>query len=146
MQSILIHAHSGLRWVALILLLAAIGNAFSKWQGKKGYTDKDRKLGLFALIGVHVQLLLGLALYFISSKVIFSAESMKVAMNRFFLVEHPTLMIIAIALITVGYSRAKRGATDTGKFKTTFWFYLIGLILILAGIPWPSLGYGTGWF
>ena len=43
----LLHAHSGLRWVVLILLLAAIFNAFSK---KKSGTwgAGDKKLALFS--------------------------------------------------------------------------------------------------
>jgi len=71
---------------------------------------------------------------------------MKVAVNRFFLVEHPSLMIFAVLLITIGYSRAKRATSDAMAFRRTFWFYLVGLVLILLGIPWPMQGYGTGWF
>ncbi len=137
MYPMLVHSHSGLRWVVLLLLLAAIFNAGTKMGGKASYTDKDKRLGLFALIFSHVQLVIGIALYFISPKV---------QTFRFFRMEHLALMIIAIALITVGYSRAKRNADDAGKFKTTFWFYLIGLLAILAGIPWPFMGYGSAWF
>ena len=137
MYPMLVHSHSGLRWVVLLLLLAAIFNAGTKMGGKASYTDKDKRLGLFALIFCHLQLVIGIALYFISPKV---------QTFRFFRMEHLALMIIAIALITVGYSRAKRKADDAGKFKTTFWFYLIGLLAILAGIPWPFMGYGSAWF
>lgn len=137
MYPMLVHSHSGLRWVVLLLLLAAIFNAGTKMGGKASYTDKDKKLGLFALIFSHVQLVIGLVLYFISPKV---------QMFRFFKMEHLAMMIIAIALITVGYSRAKRQTSDAGKFKTTFWFYLIALLAILAGIPWPFMGYGSAWF
>ena len=63
-----------------------------------------------------------------------------------FAVEHMTTMIIAVVLITLGYSRAKRRTSDGGKFKAIFWFYLIGLVIMLAGIPWPFRGYGNGWF
>ena len=143
---ILKHAHSGFRWLVLFLLVAAFVNAFLKWRGAKTYSATDRKLGLFAMIFTHIQFVGGFVLYFISNRVVFSAESMKVAVNRFFLVEHPLMMLIAIGVVTIGYSRAKRATTDMGKFKATFWFYLIGLALILAGIPWPSQGYGTGWF
>jgi uncharacterized protein YacL len=143
---ILKHAHSGLRWAVLLFLVAAVANAFMKWRGGKAHSESDRKLGFFAMLFSHIQLVIGLILYFISPKVVFSAESMKIAMNRFFLVEHSFLMILAILLLTLGYSRAKRAASDASRFKLTFWFYLIALILILAGIPWPSKGYGTGWF
>ena len=75
-----------------------------------------------------------------------SAEAMSDRLLRFFTVEHLVGMLIAITLITIGYSRAKRHSTDLKKFRATFWFYLIGLIVILLSIPWPFQGYGTGWF
>jgi hypothetical protein len=46
----------------------------------------------------------------------------------------------------MGYSKAKKKAEDSQKFKTTFWYYLIGLVLILVSIPWPFRGLGAGWF
>lgn len=137
MYPMLVHSHSGLRWVVLLLLLAAIFNAGTKMGGKATYTDKDKKLGLFTLIFSHVQLVIGIVLYLISPKV---------QAFRFFRMEHLAMMILAIALITIGYSRAKRQTGDAGKFKTTFWFYLIALLAILAGIPWPFMGYGSAWF
>ena len=146
MYNMLAHAHSGLRWVVLLLLIVAIGNAFASWKGQKSFQPKDKKLGLFAMTFTHIQFLIGLVLYFISPKVVFDASSMKNPTMRFFLVEHLVIMIIAIAVITIGYSRAKRIREDAKKFRTTFVFFLIGLILILAGIPWPFRGYGTGWF
>jgi hypothetical protein len=146
LYSMLKHSHSGFRWVVLILLVLAVFNAFSKWRGKKAFTGSDRKLNLFTLISAHLQLVFGFVLYFISPKVVFSAAAMKDAVLRFFLVEHSFLMVLAIALITIGYSRAKRAATDEAKFKRTFWLYAAGLIAILAGIPWPFLNYGGGWY
>lgn len=145
-MEILRHAHSGLRWFVLIALILAIINAIGKTNGLKPFTDKDKKLGLFALIFTHLQFVIGLLLYFMSPKVVFAAASMKSDVLRFFLVEHALLMLIAVVLITIGYSRAKRAATDAKKFKSILIFYLIGLILILVGIPWPFIDYGAAWF
>jgi len=146
MLNIFKHAHSGIRWIVLILLIAAVVNAFLKWRSGKAFTDTDKKLFLFSMIFMHVQFLIGLVLYFTSPKVIFAAESMKNAMNRFFLVEHSFMMLLALILITVGYGRVKRITDDTNKFKRGFTFYFIALILLLIGIPWPFRGFGTGWF
>lgn len=143
---ILKHAHSGFRWLVLLFLVVAIVNALRNWNGTRPASDTERKMNLFALIFTHLQLIGGLVLYFISSKVVFSGESMKIAMNRFFLVEHPFMMLIGIVLITIGYSRAKRADNPSSAARRIFWFYLIGLVLILAGIPWPSKGFGTAWF
>lgn len=138
----LVHAHSGLRWLALVLLLAAVFVAISRWQGNKPFTDGNRKLYLFTLISVHLQLVLGLILYVISPKVNFSALSNRVI--RFYTVEHITIMLLAIALITVGYSRGKRATSDVQKHRLVGIFYAIGLGLILAGIPWAFRGLGAG--
>jgi len=146
MYQILKHAHSGLRWVVLILLIVAIIGAWQNWQKKTTYEPKEQRLALFAMIVAHLQLLLGLILYFISPLVQFSSETMGDSLLRFFTVEHTTGMALALALITMGYSRAKRQAPAAQGFKTLFTFYLIGLILILISIPWPFRGLGTGWF
>ena len=145
-MSMLVHAHSGLRWVVLLLLIAATYKALMKWQSKAPFTEGDRKLNLFTMISAHVQLLLGLALYFMSPKVNFSGEAMKEAVSRFYLVEQSFTMILAIILITVGYSRSKKAVDKIKKFKTTFTYFLIALILILVGIPWPFRIPGAGWF
>lgn len=145
-MEILRHAHSGLRWFVLIALILAIVNAVGKTNGSKPFTDKDKKYGLFGLIFTHLQFLIGLVLYFTSPKVVFAASAMKSDVLRFFLVEHIAIMLVAVVLITIGYSKSKRAETDGKKFKSILIFYLIGLILILAGIPWPFMDYGASWF
>lgn len=140
----LVHAHSGLRWLALVLLLAAVFVSISRWTGAKSFTDGNRKLYLFALISVHLQLVLGLILYFISPKVNFNALGERVI--RFYTVEHITIMLLAIIAITVGYSRAKRATNDTQKHRLVGIFYGLGLVLILAGIPWAFRNLGAGNF
>lgn len=141
------HAHSGIRWIFLIALIYAIFNAYSKWKSGATYTDGDRKASLAAFVTSHIQLLIGLVLYFISPKVgSFSGEVMKNAVARFFTVEHLTMMILGIIIISVGHIRAKKATDDTQKFKTTFIFFLIGLLVILSRIPWPFQQYGASWF
>jgi len=146
MYEILRSAHSGLRWLVLFTLLWAIINSFGKTKGGITFSKKDKRKALFALIFTHIQFLIGLVLYFISPKVVFSGASMKDDVLRFFLVEHVSLMMLAIILITIGYSKAKRIAMDGKKFKTILIYYTIGLILILASIPWPFRNLGGSWF
>lgn len=144
MYSGIVHAHSGLRWLVLVLLVAAVFTALGRWQGRNSFTEGNRKLYLFTLIAVHTQFLLGLILLFISPKVNFSMMSDK--LYRFFSVEHTTGMLIAIVLITIGYSRSKRADSDTKKHRLVGIFFGVGLLLILASIPWPSRSLGAGWF
>jgi membrane protein DedA with SNARE-associated domain len=100
----------------------------------------------FAMTFTHLQLLLGLILYFISPKVVFAASSMKDAFLRFFLVEHIGLMLVAVALITIGFVRSQRAEQPSAKYKSLIIFYSIALVIILAAIPWPFRGLASGWF
>jgi len=136
----LIRAHSGLRYVVLALLIAAIFVAYSNWKNR---SEGDSKIYLFAFISTHVQLLLGLVLYTMSAKVNFSLISEKVF--RFYSIEHVFMMIIAIVLITVGRIRSKK-LTGAAKHKTVLYYYALGLIIILAAIPWPFRNLGAAWF
>lgn len=146
MLGILQHAHSGIRWIILILLIVSIIGSFTK-RGNTSFTDSDKKSYLFTMIFTHIQVLLGAILYFLSPKVQFTAETMKNAVMRFYAIEHSTMMLLAIILITIGYSRSKKADTVNGKHKAISIFYTIALLLILAGIPWPFReGLGAGWF
>ena len=142
----ILHAHSGLRWIVLILLIAAPLMAFLRLQRGEGFSESVRKLSLFGLIACHTQLLLGLILYFLSPKVSFQTGFMADKVLRFFTVEHLFLMIIAIVLVTMGYSRAKKRPADAGKLKAVAVYYGFALLLILLSIPWPFRALGAAWF
>jgi len=139
----LISAHSGLRWIALLLLLLAIFNAFTA----KDYEKKHRLVNLFTMITFHTQLLLGLILYFSSDKVKFVEGWMKIAQYRFYGMEHLAGMLLAIIAITIGHSKSKKGNNAAAKFKAIKVWYVLALILVLAFIPWPfRTELGAGWF
>jgi uncharacterized protein YacL len=142
----LLHAHSGLRWILLVLIVWAIIKAVSGWTGQKEYQKSDRLSALLALIFTHIQLLLGLGLYFISPNVSFESGVMESSVLRFYTVEHITMMILAIALITFGFSSAKRLEASLAKHKRVAITYGIGLLIMIASIPWPFRGLGAGWF
>lgn len=140
MYNFLLHAHSGFRYVVGILLIIAIIVAFAGWLGKSGYSEGNRKLNLFTLISAHIQLLLGLALYFVSPFVQFNADTMKNDTARYWTVEHITMMIIAIVLITIGHSKSKKALTPDAKHKTIAIFYTIALIIIVLAICMSKRG------
>ena len=137
----LLHAHSGLRWVVLLLIIINVFNAIGGLGGGKVFSSGDKKLSLFALIFTHLQAVLGLSLYFISPKVEFGANTMSNSVFRFFTVEHTIMMLIAIVLVTLANRAAKQG-----NVKKVFWLYFISLIIILAAIPWPFRELASGWF
>ncbi|MEX2602824.1 MAG: cytochrome B, partial [Gracilimonas sp.] len=123
----LLHAHSGLRWIVLVLIVWALVKAISGWTGQKEYQKSDRLSALLALIFTHIQLLIGLVLFFISPRVSFESGMMGNSVLRFFTVEHTLMMIIAIALITFGFSSAKRIEEAVSKHKRIAVTYGIGL-------------------
>lgn len=140
----LVAAHSGLRWIVLILLVIAIFNALSN--KNKSYLKKDKMINLFTMVFFHLQFLVGIVLYFVSPKVSHASGWMKDSVLRFFGMEHVLIMVIAMVFITLGYTKSKRKESDSAKHKVIFTFYLIALILVLAGIPWPFRNLGAGWF
>lgn len=131
MYNILKSAHSGWRYIVLALLIIAVIKALSGWFGKKSYTEGDRKLNVFALISAHIQLLLGLALYFMGPWMKGDASN---ATMRYWKMEHIGVMIIAIILITIGNSKSKKIADAVAKHKTIAIFFGLGLVLILLAV------------
>lgn len=134
---ILVHTHSGLRWIVLLLLLTAIVRMHIGWKGRQEFTDKDRKLGIITMMAFHTQFLIGIILYFISDWVVFSDQMMGNKLLRFYTLEHFLIMSIAMALITVGYSKAKKADLSEKKFRFLAIFFTIATLLVLVGIPWP---------
>jgi hypothetical protein len=128
--------HSGWAYLALLLLVFAVINSFIGMSSKKEFTAKDRKIALFALIGTHIQLLVGLILYFVSPLGSAVFGQMKDAALRLTSLEHPLTNIIAITLITIGWSKHKKATTAEAKFKSIAIFFGFGLVLILSRIPW----------
>jgi NADH:ubiquinone oxidoreductase subunit 2 (subunit N) len=128
--------HSGWAYLALLLLVVSVVVAALGFFSKKEFTAGNRKIALFALIGTHIQLLVGLVLYFQSPLGFALLGEMKDKAIRLTSLEHPLINIIAIVLITIGWSKHKRGQDSQAKFKSIFVFYGLGLLLILSRIPW----------
>jgi len=136
MYTILQKIHSVWAYIALLVLVIAVINAIIGMSSKKEFTPKDRKIALFGLIGIHVQLLVGVILYFVSPLGLSSFGQMSDKALRLTSLEHPLINIIAIVLITIGWSKHKKLTTSESKFKTFSIFYGLGLMLILSRIPW----------
>jgi cytochrome bd-type quinol oxidase subunit 2 len=135
--------HSGFRYIIFVLLVLAIIQALLGWLGRKPYTEVNRKVNLFTLIAAHTQLLIGIVLYFLSPFVQFNSSTMKDPVSRYFTVEHWVMMVIAIALITIGYSKSKKIIMPESKHQTVFIFYIIALFIIIGAIlagHFPVLG------
>ena len=137
MYDILKPAHSFIAYIVLAVLLLATINAIVGVTSKKLFTAKDLRISLFAMILAHMQLLLGFILYFISPNGSASLGNMEKA-ARLTSLEHPLMNIIALALITIGWSKHKKEESNNGKFKKIALFYSLGLLLILSRLPWSN--------
>src|SRR5579863_2865416 len=144
MYGILTVIHSFLRWAVLLLLLAAIIKSLNGMITKRIFSASDNKISLFLLISAHIQLVVGLLLYFVSPFVKFGNSDDKEI--RFFTMEHSVMMIVAIVFITLARILSKKGKTDAIKFRRLFTFSLIALLIIFAAIPWPFSPISRPWF
>ncbi|MDN5214267.1 hypothetical protein QQ020_19470 [Fulvivirgaceae bacterium BMA12] len=145
MYEIFLFIHSWLRWIVLILGLLVIIKSFFGWQGKKTYGKADNALS-GSFIGIlHLQLLIGLVLYFFLSPITTSAfqdfgGAMKAASLRYWAVEHIFVMILAVVIAQIGRTRSKKASGNVKKFKSVTIFYLIAMILMLSRIPFGEVG------
>ncbi|WKW12531.1 hypothetical protein Strain138_001824 [Pseudogemmatithrix spongiicola] len=139
MHSALLHTHNLLRWVVLVLGVLAIVRTAQGLGGATPFAAARKSLSMF-MGTVHLQLLIGLLLLMNSPIVQAAMRDMEATMAdralRQVVVEHPTLMVLAAILITVGSIVAKNRATDAAKHKLGLTFAVITMVVILAGIPW----------
>ena len=137
MYNLLQSLHSWWAYLAVLVLIIAVVNSLMGYTSKRYFESKDLRISLFALIFMHIQLVLGLLVYFVSPLGFDSLGEMKDATIRLTSLEHPLINSIAIAVITIGWSKHKK-AEGTLKFRKILFFYGIGLLLILSRIPWKT--------
>jgi cytochrome c biogenesis factor len=148
MHPALLHTHNALRWIVLVAGLLAIVRALQGLKGDRPYAP-TRRIGVLFMVSLHVQLLIGLLLFVVSPYVQSAMADMKATMadapTRFFIAEHPTLMVIAVVVMTVGSIVAKSAADDAARHRKLLVFSVVTMLLLLAGIPWqrplfPGMG------
>lgn len=143
MYTVLQSLHSYWAYLVFVILAVATFNALFKFFAGKEFSPFDFRISLFTLIVSHIQLIIGIILFFAADYIGIIKESgmgvvMKNADLRDKIIEHPTTMIIAIVLITIGYSKHKKKLTSKPKFKLLAIFYTLAFILVLAKIPWKA--------
>ncbi len=138
--SVLLALHSWSRWLVGIFGLIALYKAFTGWQNSRPYLGADNGMAAAFVGSIHLQVLLGLGLYFGVSpwglKALQAGGAMADPQKRFFGVEHIAVMLLAAVLAQVGRSLSKRQTNDVLKHKKAFTWFAIALVLILLMIPW----------
>ena len=136
--------HSLLRYGLLLIVAIAGGLHLRGWLLQRPILVYERTLAIVAVIVAHTQLAVGLMLYAINFG---TFSRMRGEVGRYWKFEHIGTMIIAIILVTLGRSLAKRAKEERAKQLRVAVFYLIGLALMLWATPWPfrEIGHGRGW-
>jgi|ERR1700722_11523733 len=141
MYIILLAIHSFVRWLVLASLLFAIYRAYYGWFSDKLFSKLDSTVRLVTVTITHIQLGIGLCLYFISPIINYFLhnykDAVKVGEIRFFGMEHSLMMLMGIIIVTIGSVKAKNKNKDKEKFRTMAIWFSIGLLVILISIPWP---------
>jgi hypothetical protein len=141
MYTTLLALHSLVRWLVLLTLMIAIVTAYRGWLSGKVFTATDNRIRHITATVAHVQLVIGILLYYISPIIRYFMHNYREAVHdrgtRFFGMEHSAMMFAAVILVTVGSAYAKRRPGDDLKFRTMAIWYSLALLVILVMIPWP---------
>lgn len=134
----LLATHNVVRWLVLLFGLYAITKSARGLLKQQEYTRQHNISRILFLSVVHFQALLGIVLYFTKGWVnqLGSLEMGNSAM-RFWAVEHIFGMVIAVVLIQMGSTKAKKATETKMKHRISFRYFLVAMIIILATIPWP---------
>lgn len=136
--------HSLVRWIVILTGFFAAARGFAGWLGRKPWAPADHRAGVIFTIGLDTQILIGLLMYVLVSPITTAAfQNMSGAMQsslvRFWLVEHPTAMLLALVLTHVGRARIKRTDHAALRHRRAAWFFGLALLLVLLGSPWPFM-------
>ncbi|MCL4299244.1 MAG: hypothetical protein KJ077_26150 [Anaerolineae bacterium] len=124
MENFLLQAHSGWRWIVLLLIIVTLIKALVGWLGRQKWSSLDSRLLLFSRIAVYIQVVLGVILY-----VLFQGWT-----NMRFTGEHVIVALLAVGGVEFGAARARKASGDTAMFRFTVIGFAIALILILLAI------------
>lgn len=141
MYHLVLGLHNVVRWIILAAGLWAVFTAWRGWLGRLPWTGRAMRVARMYVGMLDLQLLLGILLYaFLSPQTHDAFGNLRGAMSdpsaRYFLVEHPLVMIASIVLAHVGVARARRAATDLDRFQALAVWLGVSLAAIAGFIPW----------
>ena len=130
--NIWVDIHMVWRWVLLAAAILAVVKALIGWLGNRPWGKLDDRVGMFYTMAVDIQFLLGLILWFVGPfKITNAGALMSSPLARFYLIEHPLLMLVALLLAHIGRARSRKAEPDVKKHRTAFIFYLLSFLFIL---------------
>lgn len=128
MYNFLLMAHSGWRYIALLVLIIAIVKYLIGWFGQSQWRNLDRQIGLITTIGVDIQGLLGIILWAVAAGMgLMEGRAVR-------MMEHPVIMLVAVVIMHIGWNRARKATTDASKFQTAAITFLVTGVLVALGV------------
>jgi|DewCreStandDraft_4_1066084.scaffolds.fasta_scaffold99749_2 hypothetical protein len=124
MYYFLLQAHSGWRWIVLILLVIVAVKALVGWLGKQKWNAADTRLLLFARVALYIQVVLGIILYIL----------LQYWNNMRFTGEHVIVALVAVGALEFGAARAKKSTDSSKMYMYAFIGSALALILIYVAL------------
>jgi hypothetical protein len=142
--------HSWLRWVALLLGVAATTNAF-RHRADTSERPRGRWWDTFFMLALDLQVLFGLLLYLGLSP--FTREAMTnvgAALRdpalRFWAITHASTMFVSVVAVRAGRVFAMGEKTSAARRNGRYVCFGIAVIAMVVGVPWPGLANGRPLF
>lgn len=144
--------HNLTRWLVLGFGFWALYRLAHGWIRRRTWSRADRlAMRWFALI-ISLQFVLGAVVYLLPGSLVQGtlnnvgmATIMKNRILRFFTLEHPLQMFIAIGISHMANTITRRMSVDRRRFVVGTILLSLAMLLILAAIPWPFLSHGRPW-
>ena len=139
MYPLILGLHNILRYVIVVLAVILLVRAISGWMNKRAWDDSVQRFGTFYTMALDTQFLLGLLLYFAFSPLTKSALAdfgavMSQGVLRFFALEHPLYMLIAIGLGHAASTMAKKDDFAAEKrYQRVAVFTALSVVFIILG-------------
>ncbi len=135
--------HSVLRWIFLFLL--GVNIVRSLFPTIKHYNGENLNWGRWLIITTYFNLFTSVYLYFFGKYgiTLLSIQGYRysdifyIPYLRFWLVEHPLMMLLSMSIIGTAYKISKSNTLIDNKYRMMSFLYIMALCIILAAIPWP---------
>jgi hypothetical protein len=125
-MDILVEAHSGIRWLVLVGLLATLIVSFMRARSE---TSPDQPWLSWVAIVFDIQVTLGIILYL---------GDQGWSKGGFIAIYHPIAMLAALGVFHAGLARGRKTAGGAG-WRTIGFMTLASIVVVLAAIPWQGV-------
>lgn len=146
---IVLGLHNLNRWLVLGLGGWAFYCLFTGWRRPRPWRTTDQKSIHWFVAVLTLQLMLGVTLYSLPGALantllqnVSMAVIMKQRVLRFFVLEHPVQMVLAVICAYATSFLTHRIGEDKRRFALGALLLGIALFLIITAIPWPFLSQG----